>query len=95
MSTGNAGCTTPLSASLYWARVQREALSGGRPAAFINLKKSDHITLITEPARTNPAVPAWFRYQLLGDPAGKAYFVGADCKLCNSPDWTYLQKNLK
>ncbi|MET0342388.1 MAG: hypothetical protein ABW252_15395 [Polyangiales bacterium] len=65
------------------------------PAAFLNLKKSDHITLITEPARTNPAITAWFRYQLLGDEAGKAYFAGTACKLCGSADWTYLQKNLK
>jgi len=66
------------------------------PAAFINLKKSDHITLLNASDRTNPLVAAWFRYQLLGDPVGRAYFVGADCKLCtqSGPGWTYLQKNL-
>jgi hypothetical protein len=66
------------------------------PAASINYKMSDHITLITEPMRIFPAVAAWFRYQLLGDAAGKEYFVGTNCKLCNrASEWSYRQKNLR
>jgi hypothetical protein len=66
------------------------------PAASINYKKSDHITLITEPMRVYPAVTAWFRYQLLGDAVGKEYFVGTNCKLCNrASEWSFRAKNLK
>ena len=35
-------------------------------------------------------------YQLLGDAAGKEYFVGTSCKLCNhASEWSYQQKNLR
>jgi hypothetical protein len=65
------------------------------PAAFINLKSSDHITLITEPARVAPSVTAWFRYHLLRDSVGRGWFAGSSCQLCNRPaEWTYLSKNL-
>jgi hypothetical protein len=66
------------------------------PAAFINLEMSDHITLITEPARVSGSVTAWFRYQLLGDAESRAWFVGEDCTLCaESAPWEFLSKNLE
>jgi len=75
----------------------RSAYDGARvPAAFINLEMSDHITLITEPARVAGSVTAWFRYQLLGDAQSRAWFVGDDCTLCAaSAPWEFLSKGLE
>jgi Chlorophyllase enzyme len=73
-----------------------------RAAASIRLHKIEgaapagHITLMKEPARVYPSVVAWFRYQLLGDPVGKSWFVGSDCKLCNQPaEWDFFAKGLQ
>lgn len=35
----------------------------------------------------------WLKWQLRGDPAGRAQFVGPDCGLCDT-DWDVMQKNL-
>jgi hypothetical protein len=73
----------------------RSAYDGSRvPAAFGNLKMSDHITMMKEYKRMAPEVAAWFRYQLLKDEPAKKWFVGADCVLCKDPEWVYTQKNL-
>ena len=57
---------------------------------------SGHITLMKEPARVNPSVTAWFRYQLLNDQVSRSWFVGSDCKLCNQPaEWDFFTKGLK
>jgi hypothetical protein len=75
----------------------RSAYDGARvPAAFINLEMSDHITLITEPARVSGSVTAWFRYQLLGDAESRAWFVGDDCTLCDpAAPWEFSSKDLE
>jgi hypothetical protein len=75
----------------------RSAYDGARvPAAFINLEMSDHITLITEPARVVGSVTAWFRYQLLGDAESRGWFVGDDCTLCGASEpWEFLSKDLE
>lgn len=65
------------------------------PAAFGNLKMSNHITMMTEHERMAPEVVAWFRYQLLGDEEARGWFVGDDCVLCKDPEWEYLSKDLE
>lgn len=74
----------------------RSAYDGARvPAAFGNLKMSNHITMMKEPMRMAPEVAAWFRYTMLDDTLAKAWFVGPDCLLCKDPEWVYAQKELK
>jgi hypothetical protein len=45
-----------------------------------------HLTLMVEPERVIGPAAAWFRYILQDDPVSRAWFVGADCKLCKTPD---------
>jgi hypothetical protein len=74
----------------------RSAYDGARvPAAFGNLKMSNHITMMKEPKRMAPEVAAWFRYTMLNDELAKTWFVGADCLLCKDPEWVYAQKDLE
>jgi dienelactone hydrolase len=40
------------------------------------------------------AAVAWLRWQLAGDPAFGAWFVGSDCVLCQSP-WSAMQRDLQ
>jgi hypothetical protein len=67
------------------------------PAAFGNLKMSNHITMMNGKGheRMAPEVAAWFRYILNKDEAAKKWFVGADCVLCKDPEWVYAQKDLQ
>jgi len=45
-----------------------------------------HLTLMVEPERVVGPATAWFRFILQDDPISKPWFVGADCKLCKTPD---------
>lgn len=102
----NAGASTPRSIPSFFLTGDMDvafALNGSRSgammqevSAFIQLHKgSNHITLMTEPARVYPAVTAWFRYHLLNDAEGRTWFAGDACKLCNQPDeWEYIAKGL-
>lgn len=65
------------------------------PAAFGNLKMSNHITMMTEHERMAPEVVAWFRYQLLDDAEARSWFVGDDCVLCTDSEWEYASKDLE
>ena len=35
---------------------------------------------------------AWYRWMLMGDESAAQMFVGADCGLCNDPNWLNVQK---
>jgi dienelactone hydrolase len=37
----------------------------------------------------------WLQWQLRGDAAARAWFVGADCKLCSDAEWTLVSKGLE
>ena len=41
-----------------------------------------------------PAVIAWFRYQLMGDPAAARVFTGANCGLCTAAGWTVQKRGV-
>jgi dienelactone hydrolase len=43
------------------------------------------------------AIVAWLKWQLMGDTsdAARGYFVGADCVLCQDPDWVTDSRSLR
>ena len=81
----------------------RRAVEGARvKGAFLFyhmiLQMSDapgHLTLVTQPGRVIEPAVAWWKYILHGDAASKEFFVGTDCKLCNSKaEFEFGQKGL-
>ncbi|HVY88680.1 MAG TPA: hypothetical protein VG942_07420, partial [Hyphomonadaceae bacterium] len=53
-----------------------------------------HLTLMQEPEKVTEFSVAWFKYQLQGDPDGKAYFIGDSCKACKDPNYSFMQSGL-
>jgi len=57
----------------------------------------DHLGVLFPPYadRIRGAVTGWLRWQLMDDQTLKTMFVGADCGLCNDPNWSVKQKNIE
>jgi hypothetical protein len=94
--TGDMDIGSPTVSSL------KNAITGTPPGAYLFYHKvvgtgtvPGHLTLMTQPERVVEPTVAWFKYQLLNDMPSRMWFVGADCKLCNSADeYEYGQKSL-
>jgi hypothetical protein len=63
------------------------------PGALAIAKGASHFTVNNAPFR--PASTAWALWQLKGDQTAKAQFVGTNCGLCNSPEWSTYRANAK
>jgi hypothetical protein len=99
MHGGTANPDAPalyLTSDLEARGVMRGYSSATGQAAYGKLANSDHITMMVEHQRMAPEVTAWFRYSLLdGDQQAASWFVGADCLLCNDPEWEFMAKGLQ
>ena len=92
---GDIGNPTPSSMS----RALQTAQVGGAFLFYrMVLQMGDlpgHLTLVTEPARVVEPAVAWWKYILNGDAESRAYFVGADCGLCNrTAEFEFGQRGL-
>jgi hypothetical protein len=92
---GDIGDTSP---SGMRSALESASVKGAFLFYHMILQMSDapgHLTLVTQPARVVEPAVAWWKYILHGDAASKEFFVGTDCKLCNSkPEFEFGQKGL-
>lgn len=66
------------------------------PSAVINTDVTHEGTYnAPNGGRAAQAVVAWLQWQLRGDRRAAAWFVGTDCGLCKSPDWTVQSRKLQ
>jgi Chlorophyllase enzyme len=63
------------------------------PAGFAELAGADHLTPLSDAGGFRGASTAWALWQLTGDTAAQSLFVGADCGLCTSSDWSAYEAN--
>jgi len=63
-----------------------------QPILWATLKDSSHLVPMRSGGVYPGIITAWFRYQLMGDPAAAAMFQGPACAYCTSPDWTLQRK---
>lgn len=63
------------------------------PAGFAELAGADHLAPLGDAGGFRGASTAWALWQLTGDTAAQSLFVGADCGLCTSSDWSAYEAN--
>ena len=65
------------------------------PVVWANLAGQGHAAPAQgDSGQYRPAVIAWFRYQLMGDPAAARVFTGANCGLCTAAGWTVQKRGV-
>ncbi|HEY8525025.1 MAG TPA: hypothetical protein VIL48_08690 [Acidimicrobiales bacterium] len=64
-------------------------------AAYAELAGATHFTAVGNVGGFRGPATAWFRWQLMGDTNARSLFVGADCGLCNSNDWSVYEANAR
>jgi hypothetical protein len=64
-------------------------------AAFAELDGADHLTVLGNAGGFRGPTTAWFRWQLMGDTTARGLFVGANCGLCTSNDWSAYEANAR
>jgi hypothetical protein len=63
------------------------------PAAYAELAGASHLVPLGNGGGFRGAATAWARWQLMGDTTARNQFVGANCGLCNSNDWSMYEAN--
>jgi hypothetical protein len=63
------------------------------PAAYAEARGATHFTINDSAYR--PATTAWLKWQLDGDQTARSEFVGANCGLCTSRDWSAYEVNAR
>jgi hypothetical protein len=65
-------------------------------SVFYGKFNGDHLCSLLPPCQDwlTVAETGWLRWQLMNDQPLKDMFVGANCTMCNDPNWTVQQKNL-
>ncbi|HEY8524525.1 MAG TPA: hypothetical protein VIL48_06160 [Acidimicrobiales bacterium] len=63
------------------------------PAAYAELAGASHLVPLGDGGGFRSAVTAWARWQLMGDTNARNQFVGPNCGLCSSPDWSVYEAN--
>ncbi|MEU1470398.1 acetylxylan esterase [Streptomyces sp. NPDC005761] len=64
------------------------------PALYGELRGADHFTIVGDPGPFAAPTTAWFRAQLMGDPAASAQFFGPACGICiDSATWSDVRRN--
>jgi pimeloyl-ACP methyl ester carboxylesterase len=84
------------------AEAKKTEVAGAPKAAFLfyhmipGMGAADgHLTLMVQPDRVTGPTVAWLKFMLNDDAESKAWFVGADCKLCNkAAEFEYGQNGL-
>lgn len=63
------------------------------PAAYGELANASHFEPVGDGGDFRAAATAWARWQLMDDTIAEGYFVGSDCVLCTSNDWSEYEAN--
>lgn len=64
-------------------------------AAYAELAGASHFTAVGNVGGFRGPATAWFRWQLMGDTNARGLFVGANCGLCDSNDWSVYEANAR
>jgi hypothetical protein len=77
------------------ANCDKDFAAATTPVFYANFS-SGHLGILTPPmqGQIQTEVVAWLRWQLLGDVAIKARFVGEQCGVCQDQRWKVQQKGL-
>jgi hypothetical protein len=67
-----------------WSTIKPATLASPQPAFAAMITGTTHNTLPGN-AKSSEAYIAFLRWRFMGDPAGKAIFVGASCQICTDP----------
>jgi hypothetical protein len=67
--------------------------AGTGPTAFAELAGAGHLTVLGDAGGFRSAVTAWARWQLAGDSAARAAFLGTGCMLCDTQVWSQYLTN--
>lgn len=64
-------------------------------AGYAELRGASHFVAMGNVGGFRGPTTAWFRWQLMGDTTARSLFVGSNCGLCSSAEWTAYEANAR